>query len=599
MYKNFLRIGIIAVFFSVVPFFASAQVLTTEQAIQQLLQQLSALQAQLQQLQQGGSVAFCYTFNNNLRIGDGGIGAVHKEQEVKNLQTALEKEGFIIDRTEKIAGSVFGESTASAVVGFQEKYRNEILTSVGPSTRAKLNALYQCGNITPPTITTQTLTITTASPLSNGKVGDSYSQALNVSGIPSGFTTNNLNWSVGGSYTPQVNSGLPPGLFLTASDEGQKIIGTPTQAGTYYFSLTATTWALSQTYGTNFTTTTKQFTLTVNSGTIIPVSTLTITTSYLPNARVGQSYSTNFFATGGDGSYNWGLGADSVLPSGLSSIGSSSGVITGIPTATGTHTFTLTLISGSQAIAKSFTLTVDPAVITSTSNPTYSFSHNNGTLVAGQNAWTFTLSNAKAGDVLSVDMWKNGVSLGRTNVCTVQTVNSPIQYTSCSASAVPSLSDVGTWVENVLINGVQKGTINFSVVAPAVATQAASCSFSFSKSNILVGDTVSWTVVSNPTGLNAYWYGTKNGASDASGLFAGITNFTQNYTYQTGDTGSYTRYLEIRDSSGARVCTTNTTNVSVSSSTSLNTNQTKITASAIHSMMEALGGIQKQLDSLK
>ncbi|MFH0755274.1 MAG: Ser-Thr-rich GPI-anchored membrane family protein [bacterium] len=96
---------------------------------------------------------WCHNFNVNLKIGDSG-------NEVKALGIILTKEGF--GRTEYREGlidpisddGVFIEDTASAVVGFQEKYADEILKPsnlkygtgfVGPSTRKKLNSLYGCG----------------------------------------------------------------------------------------------------------------------------------------------------------------------------------------------------------------------------------------------------------------------------------------------------------------------------------------------------------------------------------------------------------------------------------------------------------------------
>jgi len=105
-----------------------------------------------------GDKAWCHTFNTNLGIDSRG-------DEVQALHTVLVKEGFDISDSEQPQkdgetsyGHIFGESTASAVTGFQEKYRSEILTPlglkygtgyVGKSTRAKLNQLYGCGVITP------------------------------------------------------------------------------------------------------------------------------------------------------------------------------------------------------------------------------------------------------------------------------------------------------------------------------------------------------------------------------------------------------------------------------------------------------------------
>jgi len=93
----------------------------------------------------GLTPSWCHGFEQNLKFGDQG-------EEVMWLQNALQEEGFTIFTNEKQEKS-FGYSTASAVVGFQEKYASEILQPlelehgtgyVGPKTRAKLNALYGC-----------------------------------------------------------------------------------------------------------------------------------------------------------------------------------------------------------------------------------------------------------------------------------------------------------------------------------------------------------------------------------------------------------------------------------------------------------------------
>src|SRR3989338_1398895 len=90
--------------------------------IQQLQQQIAQLQKQLAETEKTPA-AWCHDFNTNLRIGDSG-------DEVMALQTALGKEGFpVMDIEENGQGNnVFGEFTASAVVGFQEKYKNEVLS---------------------------------------------------------------------------------------------------------------------------------------------------------------------------------------------------------------------------------------------------------------------------------------------------------------------------------------------------------------------------------------------------------------------------------------------------------------------------------------
>jgi hypothetical protein len=89
---------------------------------------------------------FCYNFTSNLSIGI-------SDSVVTELQTALQNDGESVT-----INGTFDDQTASAVTGFQEKYASDILTPnglqhgtgyVGLSTRAKLNALYGCGVITP------------------------------------------------------------------------------------------------------------------------------------------------------------------------------------------------------------------------------------------------------------------------------------------------------------------------------------------------------------------------------------------------------------------------------------------------------------------
>ncbi|OHA63176.1 MAG: hypothetical protein A2842_00085 [Candidatus Wildermuthbacteria bacterium RIFCSPHIGHO2_01_FULL_48_25] len=140
--KIIFAASIIAVFAFAVP---SADALTDEE-IKALIMQLQEQIAQLQkQLAETEPQAWCHTFDINMKIGGTG-------SEVMALQTALEKEGlYTVFEGQEFA--LFDESLASAVVGFQEKYKSEILAPfrlahgtgfVGSSTRAKLNRLYAC-----------------------------------------------------------------------------------------------------------------------------------------------------------------------------------------------------------------------------------------------------------------------------------------------------------------------------------------------------------------------------------------------------------------------------------------------------------------------
>lgn len=208
--------------------------------IQSLLKQIQALQTQLSSQQN----AFCYTFNQNLRFGDGGGGTENKEQDVRNLQTVLEKEGFQVDDSEQKGGSVFEESTAAAVVGFQEKYRDEILTPnrlsrgtgyVGPSTRIKLNKLYGCGSVSIP----QPLPTPTPSPvqppITQPIIPPATPQITVVS--PNGGE----KWTTGQNYTITWRSQSLTGnvgIYFAFPDGGLCAIGsTPVSWETFTFAL--------------------------------------------------------------------------------------------------------------------------------------------------------------------------------------------------------------------------------------------------------------------------------------------------------------------------------------------------------------------------
>ena len=148
-----------ALLFSVF-FVASTALAMTEQERQTLIAQIQAQIAQLtQQLnemlaeQQGTTTPtdWCHSFNIDLDTGDTGL-------ETDSLQTALQKEGFIISASE-IQNQQFGATTGQAVRDFKVKYRSQITTSgttkVGQITRGMLNQLYGCAaTTTPPTACT-------------------------------------------------------------------------------------------------------------------------------------------------------------------------------------------------------------------------------------------------------------------------------------------------------------------------------------------------------------------------------------------------------------------------------------------------------------
>ena len=154
---NFQKIlFIVAVLSALVGFFClnahiieAATTAELQALINQIEVQIAELQQQIAQIEEQPEV-WCYDFDRNLKFGNSG-------SEVRALQTALEKEGFY----KQIITGNFDKWTASAVVGFQEKYKEDILGYwgleygtgfVGSTTRDKLNQFYGCGVVSVPPI---------------------------------------------------------------------------------------------------------------------------------------------------------------------------------------------------------------------------------------------------------------------------------------------------------------------------------------------------------------------------------------------------------------------------------------------------------------
>jgi len=165
------------------------------------------------------------------------------------------------------------------------------------------------------------LSIATSS-LPSGTAGTGFSATLVASGGTPGYT-----WSIG-------SGSLPGGLILSGTT-GQ-ISGIPSASGSYNFIV-----VLSDS-GSPQQSTSKSLSISVVAPTVLPIS---ITTTSLPSITVGMSYSVTLSATGGIQPYTWSL-SSGTLPAGLTLSGA--GVISGIPTAEGTNSFTVQVIGSAQ-----------------------------------------------------------------------------------------------------------------------------------------------------------------------------------------------------------------------------------------------------------
>ncbi|MFN7973898.1 MAG: Ig domain-containing protein [Acidobacteriota bacterium] len=174
--------------------------------------------------------------------------------------------------------------------------------------------------------------------LPNATVGVAYSQTITASGGV-------------GPYTFAVTAGaLPPGLALAA---GGVLSGTPTTAGTFNFTVTAT--------DASGCTGNRAYTLVVNPP---GCPTITVLPASLPNGTVGQAYSQTITASGGAAPYTFGVTAGAV-PAGLAL--SAGGILSGTPSAVGTSSFTVTATdsagcAGARAYAVTISVIVDHVV---------------------------------------------------------------------------------------------------------------------------------------------------------------------------------------------------------------------------------------------
>ena len=185
---------------------------------------------------------------------------------------------------------------------------------------------------------TPKLGITTAS-LPTGPAGSPYSATVAATGGTPPYT-----WTA---------AGLPAGLTINATTG--VISGTPSAANSGTVTITATD-STTPTHQTA----TAQLTLTISPQ-------LSITTTSLPARPAGSAYSATVVATGGTSPYAW---SATGLPAGFS-INSSTGVISGNPTATSSNTVNVTVTDATsptqQTASKSFTLTITAALSITTS----------------------------------------------------------------------------------------------------------------------------------------------------------------------------------------------------------------------------------------
>jgi large repetitive protein len=141
-----------------------------------------------------------------------------------------------------------------------------------------------------------------------------------------------------------LSGGLPPGLRLEKSGH---LTGVPEQAGSWTFWVElsdenppSAPWCRPETAEREFT--------------VVVVGGMTVTTASAPPATIGAAYSTGLTAEGG-GTPTWSVTAGQ-LPPGLTL--SSTGAITGTPTAAGSYGFTVRATDGRRTATRQLTIVV-------------------------------------------------------------------------------------------------------------------------------------------------------------------------------------------------------------------------------------------------
>jgi choice-of-anchor C domain-containing protein len=193
-------------------------------------------------------------------------------------------------------------------------------------------------------------TPSTATSPPNAAVGKSYNFHFSASGGKSAYS-----WSI-------ASGSLPPGLDLSTSGVISGTPTAPTKLGPFTVKVVSGTHSAEA-----------SFTIWALGGELAPFAITTPSTSTSPpNAAIGNAYYFHLAVSGGIGGYMWTIASGS-LPSGLSM--GFNGLISGTPTLESeSGTFTAKVVSGSQSLEKSFTI----SVLGGTSLPTDNLITNDG-----------------------------------------------------------------------------------------------------------------------------------------------------------------------------------------------------------------------------
>ncbi|UKJ09251.1 putative Ig domain-containing protein [Solitalea lacus] len=327
--------------------------------------------------------------------------------------------------------------------------------------------------------------VSVATTLPNGTAGSAYTKSITASGGTAPY-----------SYT--ISAGvLPDGLTLSSNGT---LSGTPTAGGTFTFTVKATDASTGT--GAPYSGS-KTYTLTISAG-----PTITITPTSLTVATVASAYSKSITASGGTSPYTYSV-TTGALPAGLSL--SSSGTLSGTPTAGGTFNFTVKATdAGSFTGTTAYTLTVNAPTITIT--PTSLTAgmvgsvYNQSITVSGGTApYTYSISAGSLPDGLTLS--PDGTLSGTPT--TTGTFNFTLKATDASTGAGP-YTEISTYTF----------TVNSITITPPSLPEGREAS-PYNQSITASGGTAPYTYTITagvlPAGLTLSSSGTLSGTPTSSG----------------------------------------------------------------------------------
>ena len=398
-------------------------------------------------------------------------------------------------------GTLSGTPTANGTFNFTVK-ATDSSTGTGPFNKTS-------GTLTL-TIAAPTISYTPTNPLP-ATVGTAYSRSLAS--------------ATGGTapYSYTIASGsLPAGITLASNGT---LSGTPTAGGTFNFTVTAT----DSSGGTGpFSATSGALTLTVNAPTVV------VSPTTLPNPTVATAYSQNVTASGGTAAYTFAITAGS-LPSGLSM--SSTGAITGTPTAAGAFNFTITATDSSTGTgpytgSRAYTITVAAPTLTLTPASGATINGTAGVAVSG----SFTAANGTAPYTYAVTAGAlpPGVSLSSTGTLS----GSPTAAGNFNFTVTATDSSTGTSAPFTV-----SGSYTLAIVAPTITLSPSTLPVP------AVGNAYSQTITASEGHPTSFTYALTSGVlptglslDGSTGVLSGTPTAAGpfNFTITATDSGGFT-----------------------------------------------------------